>query len=140
MGRSKGKTQSHQRKTRKQTVKALKGLSTEQLQLKRQGKGALRDRLVQARTTRRYLISLLLVWFWGTFDTAPSRWSEVPAAVEAFIDYLHQECVGVNIANDTLAGFNYYFDEHAFSFRKAKKMIMLWKGEEPPMRSASMPA
>jgi len=122
-------------------VKALKGLSTEQLKLNRQGKGALRDRLVQARTTRRYLTSLLLlVWFWSTFDAAPRRWSEVPAGVDAFIEYLYQECVGVNIANDTLAGFNYYFDEHAFSFRKAKKMIMLWKGEEPPMRSASMPA
>ena len=89
-------------------MKALEGLSKKQLKQQRRGMGELRERLVQGRTTRRYLTSLLLlVWFWNTCDTAPSQWSEVPAAVEAFIEYLYQECVGVNIANDTLAGFNY---------------------------------
>ncbi len=75
-----------QRKTRKQVVKALNGLTVEQLQQQRKAKGELRGRLIQQRTMRRYLTSLmLLTWYWETFDEMPLTWSDVPAAIEVLL-------------------------------------------------------
>ena len=80
MGRGKNKAskdkaataKDKQRKTRKQVVKALNGLTIEQLQRQRKDKGELRGRLIQQRTMRRYLTSLmLLTWYWETFDEMP---------------------------------------------------------------------
>jgi hypothetical protein len=95
-----------QRKTRKQAVKALNGLTVEQLQQQRKAKGELRGRLIQQRTMRRYLTSMmLLTWYCETFDETPLTWSDVPAAIESFFEYLYQELIPVNVANNTLACF-----------------------------------